>query len=60
MSLAADKLAKILERQGVLSTAQAQQVVKEARTAPDRDRSVRAYEQRAQAYDVVQRLQFPQ
>ncbi len=59
MSLAAAKLAQILERQGVLSTAQAQQVVKEARGAPDPDTSARAFEQRAQAYEVVQRLQFP-
>ena len=59
MSLGASQLAQILQRQGVLSTEQADQVVKEARTAPGRGGNARAFEQRARAYDLVQRLQFP-
>ena len=59
MSLGASQLAQILQRQGVLSTDQADQVVKEARTAPGREGNARAFEQRARAYDLVQRLQFP-
>jgi len=59
MSLSADRLAKILHKQGVLSEQQVEQVCKEARALPARDRRARAYEQRAVAYDLVQRLHFP-
>ena len=59
MSLQPSQLAEILERQGLLSTEQAKQVVKEARTKPSREGNARAFEQRARAYDLVKRLQFP-
>ncbi|MEJ2086869.1 MAG: ATPase, T2SS/T4P/T4SS family [Acidobacteriota bacterium] len=59
MSLQPSQLAQILERQGLLSTEQAKQVVKEARTKPSREGNARAFEQRARAYDLVKRLQFP-
>ena len=59
MSLSPEQLAEILERQGVLSTQQLDQVRKEARTAPTRNRNPRAYEQRAVAYELIQRMGFP-
>jgi general secretion pathway protein E len=59
MSLSPKRLSEILVRQGVLSTEQAEQVLKEERAAPARSRDPRAFEQRALAYEIVQRLQFP-
>jgi len=59
MSLSPNRLAKILHKQGVLTDQQVEQVRKESRTLPARERGARAYEQRAVAYDMVQRLQFP-
>ena len=59
MSLQPQQLIKILVRQGVLTTAQADLVQKEARSLPTGERNARAYEQRAIAYDLVLRLQFP-
>ena len=43
----------------MLSEQQVEQVRKESRKLPARDRGARAYEQRAIAYDLLQRLQFP-
>jgi len=59
MSLNPNGLAKILLTQGLLSEQQVDQVRKEARKLPARERGVRAYEQRAVAYELVLRLQFP-
>jgi general secretion pathway protein E len=59
MSLNPNGLAKILQTQGLLSEQQVEQVQKESRKLPARDRGARAYEQRAVAYELVQRLQFP-
>ncbi len=59
MSLSPARLAKILETQGLLNEQQVEQVRKEARNLPARDRGARAYEQRAVAYEMVQRMQFP-
>jgi general secretion pathway protein E len=59
MSLTPEQLAEILQRQGVLTAEQVAQVRKEARSLPRRSRNPRAYEQRALAYETVQRLQFP-
>jgi general secretion pathway protein E len=59
MSLQPQQLIKILLRQGILTREQAELVEKEARSLPSRERNARAYEQRAVAYELVQRLQFP-
>ncbi len=59
MSLAPERLADILVRQGMLSAEQAEAVRREARLRPARRRSSRAYEQNAVAYELVHRLQFP-
>ena len=59
MHLTPDLLAQVLERQGVLNPAQAEQVRKEAAKLPPRHRNPRAFEQRALAYEIVERLQFP-
>ena len=59
MSLSPDRLAKLLHKQRLLNEQQVEQVRREARSIPAADRGVRAYEQRAVAYDIVQRLQFP-
>ncbi len=59
MSLQPQQLIKILVRQKVLTTDQADLVQKEARALPTGERNARAYEQRAVAYDLVLRLQFP-
>ncbi len=59
MSLSPERLAKLLHKQSLLTAHQVEQVRKEARSLPVAERGVRAYEQRAVAYDIVQRLQFP-
>ena len=59
MQLTPELLAEILERQKVISTAQAEDVKKEALSIPSRHRNPRAFEQRAIAYEVVERLRFP-
>ncbi len=57
--LTPEKLAEVLMRQGKISAAQGADVVKEARSIPARHRNPRAFEQRAIAYEVVERLRFP-
>ena len=59
MSLSPDRLALLLQKQGVLSQNQVELVRKEAKSSSARDRGARAFEQRAVAYEMVQRLQFP-
>jgi general secretion pathway protein E len=58
MNLSPDLVSKILVRQGVLTPDQAAEVEKEARGLPSRSRNPRAYEQRALAYELIERLQF--
>jgi general secretion pathway protein E len=58
MHLTPKLVAEVLERQGLLTTAQAGMVAKEAAKLP-RHRKPRAFEQRALAYEIVERLQFP-
>jgi len=58
MNLSPDLVSKILVRQGVLTPDQAAEVEKEARGLPGRSRNPRAYEQRALAYELIERLQF--
>ncbi|MEE8137885.1 MAG: ATPase, T2SS/T4P/T4SS family [Thermoanaerobaculia bacterium] len=59
MSLTPELLTEILLRQEVLTADQASQVIKEARSLPSKSRSARAFEQRAIAYELVERLKFP-
>ncbi len=60
MSLTPQQLSQILVRQGLIRTDQAAEVEREARNVPARRRSnPRAFEQRALAYELVQRQQFP-
>ena len=58
MHLTPELVAQVLERQGLLTDAQAGMVVKEASKLPRR-RNPRAFEQRALAYEIIERLQFP-
>ena len=59
MNLTPQLVADVLVRQGVLTADQGHEVAKEARTLPSRARNPRAFEQRALAYEVIERLQFP-
>lgn len=60
MSLTPHVVAAILVRQGLLSKDQADQVRKEAQALPSQIRkNPRAFEQRAPAYEIVERMNFP-
>jgi general secretion pathway protein E len=59
MTLQVEKVAAVLVRQKILSREQGFQVLEESALDPVRPRDARAYEQRARAYDVVERLNFP-
>jgi general secretion pathway protein E len=59
MTLQVEKVAAVLVRQKILSRDQGFQVLEESALDPVRPRDARAYEQRARAYDVVERLNFP-
>ncbi len=59
MILTPDLVADVLLRQGLINHQQAEQVKKEAKLLPTRMRSARAYEQRAVAYELIERLHFP-
>ncbi len=59
MSLTPEAVAQILVRQGVLTDEQAEEVNKEARQLPARVRNPRAFEQRALAYELIERCNFP-
>lgn len=58
MSLSPEAVTAILVRQGVLSDEQASEVHKEARSLPSRARNPRAFEQRALAYELIERCNF--
>jgi general secretion pathway protein E len=57
-SLTPELISRILVRQGHVSAEQAELIVKEARSVPQRVRSSQAYEQRAFGYEVVTGLQL--
>jgi general secretion pathway protein E len=59
MSLTPHQLADILVRRGLITADQGDTIRKEARLLPARRRSARAYEQKAQAYDLIAGLKFP-
>jgi len=59
MSLTPAVLANVLQRQGVIDAAQADQIRKEARELPNRLRSPLAFDQKAFAYDLVASFRFP-
>ncbi len=58
MHLTPELVADLLQRQGLLSPAQTRMVAKEAAKLP-RHRNPRAFQQRALAYEIIERLQFP-
>ena len=59
MSLAPAFVADVLQRQGLISPDQAEEVKREARQMGDRVRSAATYEQKAVAYDLVSSYRFP-
>ena len=59
MSLSPTQLAQILERQGLLTSAQVSQILRESKKVGGGENGYRAYEQHALGYEVIQRLQFP-
>ncbi|MEM7480878.1 MAG: ATPase, T2SS/T4P/T4SS family [Acidobacteriota bacterium] len=58
MSLTPDLVADILVRQSRISPEHGQQIKTEAKLLPNRLRSAKSYEQKAFAYDLVQRLKL--
>lgn len=59
MSLAPGFVADVLQRQGLISLEQADEVKREARQLGDRVRAAATYEQKAVAYDLVSSYRFP-
>lgn len=59
MTLTPEFVARLLHRQGALSLEQVETVDREAKALPSRRSNHRAFEQRATAYDVITRLNFP-
>ncbi len=59
MALAPHFVADVLQRQGLISAAQAEEIKKEARQLPSRAKAPSTYEQKAVAYDLVASLRFP-
>ncbi len=59
MALAPQFVADVLQRQGLISAAQAEEIKKEARQLPSRAKAPSTYEQKAIAYDLVASLHFP-
>ncbi len=59
MHLTPNTVAEVLHRQGLIDRSQAQEIAREAASLPARQRDPRAYEQRAIAYEVVERLRLP-
>jgi len=58
MSLTPEAIAEILVSQSILSQEQADEVRKEARSLPSHARNPRAFEQRALAYELIERCNF--
>ena len=59
MALAPHFVADVLQRQGLISAEQAEEIKKEARQLPSRAKAPSTYEQKAVAYDLVASLHFP-
>ncbi len=59
MALAPHFVADVLQRQGLISAAQAEEIKKEARQLPSRAKAPSTYEQKAVAYDLIGSLRFP-
>ena len=59
MSLSSAFVADVLQKQGLISPEQAEDVKREARQMGDRVRSAVTYEQKAIAYDLVSSYRFP-
>jgi len=59
VNLTPELVADILVRQGYLTAPQGEEIKKEARQLPNRVRHARAFEQRAVAYEIIERLRFP-
>ena len=59
MALAPHFVADVLQRQGLISAEQAEEIKREARQLPSRAKAPSTYEQKAVAYDLVASLHFP-
>jgi general secretion pathway protein E len=59
MALAPHFVADVLQRRGLISAAQAEEIKKEARQLPSRAKAPSTYEQKAVAYDLVASLHLP-
>jgi len=59
MSISPFFLAEVLQRQGLITAEQAEEVKREARQLPSRVKSAVTYEQKAVAYDLVASFRFP-
>ncbi len=59
MSLSPIFVADVLQRQGLITPEQAEEVKREARQLPSRLRAPTTYEQKAVAYDLVASFRFP-
>ncbi len=59
MSISPFFLAEVLQRQGLITPEQAEEVKREARQLPARVKSAVTYEQKAVAYDLVASFRFP-
>ena len=59
MALSPLFVADVLLRQGLITSAQADEIKREARQLPSRSRAPSTYEQKAIAYDLISSLRFP-
>jgi general secretion pathway protein E len=59
MSISPFFLAEVLQRQGLITPDQAEEVKREARQLPSRVKNAMTYEQKAVAYDLVASFRFP-
>jgi len=59
MALSPLFVADVLQRQGLISAAQADEIKREARQLPSRSKAPSTYEQKAVAYDLVASLRYP-
>ena len=59
MSLSPFFVAEVLQRQGLITPEQAEEIKREARQLPSRVKTAMTYEQKAVAYDLVASFRFP-
>jgi general secretion pathway protein E len=59
MSVSPFFVADVLQRQGVITPAQSEEIKKEARQLPNRVKNAMTYEQKAVAYELVSSFRFP-